>query len=115
MNERFGSSAGNKGFQASDANDCSVYVAKNADVITWSIQTLNPVSLPDLSTARWRYAPESPEAQPGFDDSSWQVADKTQTNSTTKPPAGQPVLTAWLCAKWPARCACLSSGSSWPC
>jgi beta-galactosidase GanA len=53
-----------------------------------------PVSLPDLSTARWRYAPGSPEAQPGFDDSSWQGADKTQTNSTTKPPAGQPVLTA---------------------
>jgi Protein of unknown function (DUF3558) len=42
--------AGNKGFQASDANACSVYVAKNADVIIWSIQTLNPVSLPDLCT-----------------------------------------------------------------
>jgi hypothetical protein len=40
--------AGNKGFQASDANACSVYVAKDDDVITWSIQTLNPASLPDL-------------------------------------------------------------------
>jgi beta-galactosidase GanA len=53
-----------------------------------------PVSLPHLSTARWKYAPESPEAQPSFDDSSWQVADKTTTHSTTPPPAGQPVLTA---------------------
>ena len=53
-----------------------------------------PVTLPDLATAQWRYAPESPESQPGFDDSAWQAADKTTTNSTTKPPAGQPVLTA---------------------
>lgn len=41
---------GNKGFQASDANACSVYVAKDTDVITWSIQTLNPGRLPDLCT-----------------------------------------------------------------
>jgi len=40
--------AGNRGFQAWDANACSVYVAKDNDVITWSIQTLNPASLPDL-------------------------------------------------------------------
>jgi hypothetical protein len=53
-----------------------------------------PISLPDLSTAKWKYAPESPEAQPSFDDSGWQVADKTTTASTTPPPAGQPVLTA---------------------
>ena len=38
--------AGNKGFQASDANACSVYVAKDDDVITWSTQ-LNPALLPD--------------------------------------------------------------------
>jgi beta-galactosidase GanA len=53
-----------------------------------------PITLPDLSATKWRFAPESPEAQPSFDDSGWQVADKTTTNSTTKPPAGQPVLTA---------------------
>jgi beta-galactosidase GanA len=53
-----------------------------------------PISLPDLSTARWHYAPESPEAQPSFDDSTWETADKTTTTSTTPPPAGQPVLTA---------------------
>jgi Protein of unknown function (DUF3558) len=39
---------GNKGFKAWDTNACSVYVAKDGDVITWSIQTLNPSSLPDL-------------------------------------------------------------------
>ena len=63
-------------------------------VITARLPGPVPVTLPDLSTARWKYAPESPEAQPAFDDSSWQVADKTTTNSTTPPPAGQPVLTA---------------------
>jgi beta-galactosidase GanA len=53
-----------------------------------------PVTLPDLSTATWRTAPDSPEVEPGFDDSTWAPADKTSTNSTTRPPAGQPVLTA---------------------
>ncbi len=42
------SMAGNEGFQASDANACSIYVAKGSDVITWSIQTMNPATLPDL-------------------------------------------------------------------
>ncbi|HEY2671626.1 MAG TPA: beta-galactosidase [Rugosimonospora sp.] len=53
-----------------------------------------PVKLPDLSAATWRYSVESPEAQPGFDDSAWAPADRTTTNSTTRPPAGAPVLTA---------------------
>jgi hypothetical protein len=39
---------GNKGFKAYDANACSIYVAKGGDVITWSIQTMNPAMLPDL-------------------------------------------------------------------
>jgi hypothetical protein len=39
---------GNKGFKAYDANACSIYVAKSNDVITWSIQTMNPAMLPDL-------------------------------------------------------------------
>ncbi|RDH77027.1 DUF3558 domain-containing protein [Mycolicibacterium moriokaense] len=39
---------GNKGFKARDANACSIYVAKGGDVITWSIQTMNPSTLPDL-------------------------------------------------------------------
>jgi hypothetical protein len=41
---------GNKGFKAYDDNDCSVYVAKGGDVITWSIQTVNPGMLPELCT-----------------------------------------------------------------
>ncbi|MUL81482.1 MULTISPECIES: DUF3558 domain-containing protein [unclassified Mycolicibacterium] len=39
---------GNQGFRAADANVCSIYVAKGGDVITWSIQTMNPATLPDL-------------------------------------------------------------------
>jgi beta-galactosidase GanA len=50
------------------------------------------VTLPTLST--WRYSAESPESAASFNDTSWTVANKTTTNSTTKPPAGQPVLTA---------------------
>jgi beta-galactosidase GanA len=64
------------------------------DVLTGQLPGPLPVQLPDLSSAHWKFAPESPEAQPSFDDSSWQLADKTSTNSTTPPPAGQPVLTA---------------------
>ncbi|MFZ0833089.1 MAG: DUF3558 family protein [Mycobacterium sp.] len=41
---------GNVGFRASDDNACSIYVAKGGDVITWSIQTVNPGSLPPLCT-----------------------------------------------------------------
>ncbi|MFI5890999.1 beta-galactosidase [Actinoplanes sp. NPDC051513] len=50
------------------------------------------IVLPDLTA--WRYAAESPEAKPGFDDAAWRTAGLTSTNSTTKPPAGQVVLTA---------------------
>src|SRR5450755_262692 len=56
------------------------------------------VTLPNLATATWRYSVESPEKAPGFDDSSWATANKTTTNSTTKPPAGQPVLAAGVAA-----------------
>ena len=49
------------------------------------------VTLPALTG--WRHAEETPEAQPGYDDSSWQVVDKMTSNSTT--PAGTlPVLFA---------------------
>jgi beta-galactosidase GanA len=46
--------------------------------------------LPALTT--WRYRAESPEAQPGFDDRGWAVADHTTTNGP--PPAALPVLYA---------------------
>jgi beta-galactosidase GanA len=97
----------------SAATDLEVWAPRKLDEVTWngsevpvggrgggSLVTRRPlpgpapVALPDLSKATWRYSGESPEAAAGFDDSSWAVADKTATNSTTKPPAGQVVLTA---------------------
>lgn len=47
---------GNKGFKAADTNACSIYVAKGDDVITWSIQTMNPDMLPDLCSITERLA-----------------------------------------------------------
>jgi hypothetical protein len=52
---------GNKGFKASDANACSIYVAKGGDVITWSIQTMNPAMLPDLCSVTEQLAQLSQE------------------------------------------------------
>lgn len=40
--------SGNQGFKAEDVNACSIYIDKGDDVIAWSLQTLNPASLPDL-------------------------------------------------------------------
>ncbi|MDQ7803562.1 beta-galactosidase [Amycolatopsis sp. A133] len=50
------------------------------------------VELPALTG--WKQAAGSPESAVAYDDSSWPAATKTDTASTTKPPAGQPVLTA---------------------
>jgi hypothetical protein len=47
---------GNEGFKAADRNACSIYVAKGRDVITWSIQTLNPSAWPDLCRVTERLA-----------------------------------------------------------
>jgi hypothetical protein len=52
---------GNKGFKAYDTNACSIYVAKGTDVITWSIQTVNPATLPDLCTITGQLAELSQE------------------------------------------------------
>ncbi|ADU01053.1 MULTISPECIES: DUF3558 domain-containing protein [Mycolicibacterium] len=38
----------NEGFKAFDDSACSIYVAKGGDVITWSIQTMNSATMPDL-------------------------------------------------------------------
>lgn len=40
--------SGNQGFKAEDVNACSIYIDKGDDVIAWSLQTLNPASLPNL-------------------------------------------------------------------
>lgn len=39
---------GNQGFKAYDDTACSIYVGKGGDVITWSIQTMNATTMPDL-------------------------------------------------------------------
>lgn len=48
--------SGNKGFKAFDDNACSVYVSKGNDVITWSVQTVDPPRLPDLCSVAERLA-----------------------------------------------------------
>ncbi|MFB7752035.1 beta-galactosidase [Streptomyces sp. NPDC056121] len=50
------------------------------------------VALPALTG--WRRRGENPEAEPGFDDSDWQVADRRSSHSTTPVPADRPVLFA---------------------
>jgi beta-galactosidase GanA len=48
---------------------------------TGTIAVAEPVQLPQLTN--WQHAEESPESEPGFDDSTWAVADKMTTNSVT--------------------------------
>ncbi|MDT0468527.1 beta-galactosidase [Streptomyces gibsoniae] len=55
--------------------------ATDTGSLTGTIPVAAPVRLPALTN--WKHAEESPEAAPGFDDSSWQVADKTTTNSVS--------------------------------
>ncbi|SDO68765.1 beta-galactosidase [Actinacidiphila guanduensis] len=50
---------------------------------TGTIPTAAPITLPQLTG--WKHTEESPEAQPGFDDSGWQTADKMTSNSITTP------------------------------
>ncbi|MEU4526258.1 beta-galactosidase [Amycolatopsis sp. NPDC024027] len=49
--------------------------------LTGTAPAANAVSLPALTG--WKHQQESPESQPGFDDSAWPVADKETTNSST--------------------------------
>ncbi|KUN89027.1 beta-galactosidase [Streptomyces bungoensis] len=81
-----------------NADDPNIEVFTSADHITWNGRTVDtratgtgsltgkipvaaPVHLPALTN--WKHAEESPEAAPGFDDSGWQVADRTTTNSVS--------------------------------
>ena len=52
---------GNKGFKAYDDTACSIYVAKGGDVITWSIQTMNSATMPDLCSIAEQLAQISQE------------------------------------------------------
>lgn len=81
-----------------NADDTNIEVFTSADRVTWNgravdtratgtgsltgaIPVAAPVQLPALTD--WKHAEESPEAAPGFDDSGWQVADRTTTNSVS--------------------------------
>jgi beta-galactosidase GanA len=71
-------------------NGTPVAVTSGADgSLSGTVPGPAPVSLPALTN--WRFAPEAPEAQPGFDDRSWTLADHPVSN--TSAPA-TPVLYA---------------------
>jgi beta-galactosidase GanA len=91
--------------------DLEVWGPRGVDGVTWngdavrtsvsasgSLRATAPlpgvprVALPELGG--WRTRTENPEADPGFDDSAWQIADRTSSYSTTAVPEGQPVLFA---------------------
>lgn len=79
-----------------NADDKNIEVFTSAARVTWNgrpvktgatrsltgeIPTAAAIHLPTLTN--WKHAEESPEAAPGFDDTSWQVADKSTTNSVS--------------------------------
>ena len=81
-----------------NADDKNIEVFTAAAQVTWNGRTLGthatdtgsrtakipvaaPIHLPTLTD--WKHSEESPEAAPGFDDTSWQVADKATTNSVS--------------------------------
>jgi beta-galactosidase GanA len=95
----------------SQASELEIWTGSDVERITWNgerVATTRTPSgsllatkrlegperfmLPVLKNLTWRYHRESPEADPRFDDSSWAVANRTRTNSPTKPPSSQPVL-----------------------
>ncbi|MFL6120096.1 beta galactosidase jelly roll domain-containing protein, partial [Actinophytocola sp.] len=82
-----------------NGDDPGVEVFTGARHVTWNgrpvrastVPVAKPVTLPALT--HWKHQEESPEAEPGFDDTGWVVADKTTSNSVT-PVSGGPVLFA---------------------
>jgi beta-galactosidase GanA len=63
--------------------------ATASDSLLGTLDGPRPVELPGLDA--WKHHEEAPEAQPGFDDSGWTIADHTTTANPTKP-ATLPVL-----------------------
>ncbi|MEU4244046.1 NPCBM/NEW2 domain-containing protein [Actinoplanes sp. NPDC026619] len=82
-----------------NGTDPNIEVFSTASTVRWNgaiishgvIPAAAPIALPALTN--WKHQAESPEAQPGFDDSAWAVADKTTTFSITGP-GSLPVLYA---------------------
>jgi beta-galactosidase GanA len=59
-----------------------VATTANADgSVTGSLPGPQPVTLPQLTN--WKFASEAPEAQPGFDDSDWTLADHPVSNASS--------------------------------
>lgn len=90
----------------SQAGPITVWAPANTTAVNWNGSTLtstvnadgsfsanlagpSAVSLPTLGN--WKFAAEAPEAQTGFDDSSWTLADDS---TTTTGASGNPVLSA---------------------
>jgi beta-galactosidase GanA len=82
-----------------NGTDPNIEVFSTATSVRWNgspvshgtIATAAPVALPALTN--WKHQAASPEAQPGFDDSRWVVADRTTTFSITGP-GSLPILYA---------------------
>ena len=63
-------------------NGQPVATTRNADgSLTGTVPGPAPVTLPTL--ANWKFSSETPEAQPGFNDSSWTLADHPVSNATS--------------------------------
>jgi beta-galactosidase GanA len=63
-------------------NGRAVAVTSGADGrLSGTVPGPAPVTLPALTN--WRFAPEAPEAQPGFDDRSWTLADDPVSNKSS--------------------------------
>lgn len=58
----------------------------NNGVLSGTVNYGSPkVSLPDLSTLKWRYIDSLPEVKNGYDDSAWVSANHKSTNNTVAP------------------------------
>lgn len=66
----------------------------DGSVRTGVVKGPDTVTLPDLATIGWTRRMDSPEAQPGFDDSKWLKADTraSAAQTWTTPERGQPTL-----------------------
>jgi beta-galactosidase GanA len=63
-------------------NGSPVATTANGDgSLTGTIPGPQPVKLPQLTD--WKFASEAPEAQPGFDDSDWTLADHPGSNASS--------------------------------
>jgi beta-galactosidase GanA len=84
------------GFTAVTFNGEALTLTAQADgsYKTSSVRGPETITLPDLATLEWTRRADSPEAQPGFDDSTWIKADSrpSAAQTWTTPERGQPTL-----------------------